>query len=272
MMLRLPLSLLLALASSQAFSTPSFVGRSSVPLAVGKGILEMAEVDASIVFPATTKEEPSFLGNYEDLVVPGKEGHGYQLLLEDDDERFHPYVVVKQQPSSRHEAAQQRARANMGYFANRDLVGHVPETKSVTRSNIQMRPDTIDYFSSHAVGTTIIPDHTADARPAQKMARDHLDFFSTPSMMMMDLPSNARDATEARARARDNIDFFTLKETIGHGYASFFNKMDQARNVARNNIDFFSDTAKSSPEKKKKANDNENKERTAARLNIGYFS
>lgn len=275
---RLPILLTILASSCQAFQLPVVVGGrpSASLLALGKGILEMAEVDAATVFPAVPDE--SFLGNYEDLVMPGKEGHGYQLILDDDDESFRLYVKQQQQQQSSTDhdshqaaAAQQRARANIGYYFNRDLVGNVPETTSVSHPNNMMRHN-IDYFSSHAVGTTILPDdHKAtllNQEVQQRMAREHMGFFSTPFLATHCFPKDDMVHEEARARARENIDFFTLKEHYAVPPPPL-NKMEEARKVARNNIDFFA--AKSTFATTKQVN-NDSKERATARLNIGYFS
>jgi hypothetical protein len=83
MTFRLPILLAIVATTTQAFSIPSSQ-RTQTSLCLGKGILEM--VDA-----ATVPVKDTFLGNYEDLEMPGKEGHGYQLIFEDE-ESFRLYI------------------------------------------------------------------------------------------------------------------------------------------------------------------------------------
>jgi hypothetical protein len=241
MTFRLPI-LFAFVATSQAFSTPSRQPPRT-NLALGKGILEMAEKDAATVFPPPSD---AFLGNYEDLEMPGKEGHGYQLIFEDE-ESFRLYI---KQRTHHHDDARQRAREHIGYSFNKDLVVNVPEMK---RSAVPHLHDQIDFFSSHAVGTRI-PDHLTPANARQR-ARDNIDFFSTT------VPNDTTDTmTQARLRARDNIDFFALQDK--HAFQS-------KQESVRDNIDFFSNHATTTilPESVQ-----DDPARATARLNIGFFS
>lgn len=258
----------LAAAGSHAFLTPSGRRHGNIryntnelyfkpPSMSSRGILELAEASSSTVFPTPTETSDAFLGNYEDLVMPGKEGHGYQLIFEDE-ESLRLYVKKNSAPVN-HNEARQRARENIGFFSDRDTVGNVPETKNVA-SNVEAMRKNIDFFSSHAFGT-ILDSAVHDDSQARANARNHIDFFSSASAIH--LPKDtAMDATEARNRARENIDFFSLKEHTAS------NKIDGARQEARQNIDFFSPHGVVSSEKAR----DESKERITARSNIGFFS
>ncbi|GAX22179.1 hypothetical protein FisN_19Lh239 [Fistulifera solaris] len=248
MTFRLPI-LLAIVATTQAFSIPS---RQLIQtsLRLGKGILEMAEVDAATVFPPPPIAD-AFLGNYEDLEMPGKEGHGYQLIFEDE-ESFRLYIKQRT-PSPNQEVARQRAREHIGYSLKKDLVGNVPETKP---SIVPHLHDQIDFFSSHAVGT-MIPDHVTPEHARQR-ARDNIDFFLT--MVPNDTKTTKDMTTHARLRARNNIDFFALQDK--HAFQS---KQDSPRD----NIDFFSNHATTTVLPDSVQDDHA---RATARLNIGFFS
>lgn len=259
----------LFVASSHAFHTPLLVGRQKTtttrirygnekdPAAASRGIVELADVSTK----ETTNSKDAFLGNYEDLVMPGQEEE-YESIVADD-ESVRSYYLKKMISTAR-SSSLQHARQNIGFFSHSDAAGQVPESQGMARDDVTTAH--IDFFSSHAVGLFRDENKVKDESHARKNARNRIDFFSSAMNLLTDISTN--DATEARMKARENIGFFSFKKDHGR---SGFNKMDVARQVARQNIDFFSH-AHGVSSSLKKATDESKQQRDWACSNIGFFS